>query len=609
MEKKLSGAALHHDKPIRLIDISPTGQMRLLNMAYARIAFGLAMIPVVATPFVAWLYQIKQSACAFLVWAALFSMIAVFVHFQFRRYRQDCSQLTEERVISKWLPRVHALAITYGLSLSTPIVIMSVDTFPFEFAILFLVTSASIMAGNATHQSPVLSAFQRFFAAGWGMSTLLIPWVFPDHWPYVMPLTALFILTIYKHAVVVHRFFLQQILLEEDSVRLAENYRLAKNEAEAALRAKNQFLTTASHDLRQPVQAMGFLIESIARRNQDQSLMPALLDLKQSVRSVTQMFNSLLDLSKIESGTMSVTLEPVRLDELAWDVATLFREEAKSRRLELRVRLSGDNAVVRADATLLRQSMINLMQNALRYTKHGGVLMATRRRGKDWRFEVWDTGMGIALEDREHIHSPFFRNEHAWHIDSAGHGLGLAVVSRCVALMQATHGFDSRVGRGSWFWIQLTAAEWSPTTHVALAAENTNVPSGKFTLRGNCLIVDDDPQVCAAWESLLVSWGLQVRCTDSATEAFQTISDGFQPQAIFCDQRLRAGESGFEVLRELLESCPQACGAMISGEFDSPQLRQAEQEGYLVLRKPLEPSELHAVLCRWLPEAGNGELG
>lgn len=608
MERRSSASSLPNAEPVRFSDISSAGQVRLLNMAFARIDYGFAMIPVIAAPFLAWLYQIKQDAKALLIWAVLGSLAAVVVHFQFRGYRQDCSRLTEDAVISKWLPKVHALAIAYGLSLSIPFMIMSVNAFPFEFAILFLVTCASIMAGNATHQSPVLSAFQRFFAAGWGSATLLIPWVFPDYWPYVMPLTALFILSIYKHAVLVHRFFLQQILLEEDSVRLAENYRLAKDEAEAALRAKNQFLTTASHDLRQPVQAMGFLIESIDRRNRDQSLTPALQDLKQSVRSVTQMFNSLLDLSKIETGAIAVALAPVRLNELAWDVATLFREEAKSRQLELRVRLSGDNAVVRADATLLRQSMINLMQNALRYTKRGGVLMATRRRGKEWRFEVWDTGMGIALEDREHIHSPFFRNEYAWHIDSAGQGLGLAVVSRCVALMQVTHGFDSRLGRGSWFWIQLPSAEWQTTAHVASAVETTDARS-EPTLHGNCLIVDDDPQVCAAWEALLGSWGLQVRCTDSATAAFQTIADGFQPQAIFCDQRLRAGESGFEVLQELLESCPQACGAMISGEFDSPQLRRAEQEGYLVLRKPLEPSELHAVLCRWLPEAGIGELG
>lgn len=107
-----------------------------------------------------------------------------------------------------------------------------------------------------------------------------------------MPLCISYILSIHRHSSIAHRFFLQQVKLEQDSKRLAEDYRRAKEQAEAALYAKNRFLTTAAHDLRQPVHAMGFLIESISRRNQDPALRPALQDLRQSVQSVTQMFNS-----------------------------------------------------------------------------------------------------------------------------------------------------------------------------------------------------------------------------------------------------------------------------------------------------------------------------
>lgn len=99
---------------------------------------------------------------------------------------------------------------------------------------------------------------------------------------------------------------------------------------------------------------------------------------------------------------------------------------------------------------------------------------------------------------------------------------------------------------------------------------------------------------------MLISWGIQVRCAASASEALDAIGPEFVPKAIFCDQRLRAGESGFDVLQMLLERCPEASGAMISGEYNSPELLRAEQEGYLVLRKPLQPDELHAVLSRWL---------
>ncbi len=579
-------------KIVRLADISPHGQIRLLDLSFARIAFGFSLLPVVATPFIIWLHQIDRPSAAYWLWALVFTLLAVAVQFQLRRYRGECRQSKPEQLIPRWLPRVHGLAWLYGLGLSTPVAFMAVDKVPFEFGLLYMVTCASIVAGNATHQSPILSSFQRFFAASWGVSTLLTPWVFPQHWPYVMPLTSLYILSIYKHAVLVHRFFLRQLWLEE-------GYREAMEQAEQALRAKNQFLTTASHDLRQPVHAMGFLIESISRRNLDPTLSPALQDLKQSVQSVSQMFNSLLDLSKIELGAQPVKLQTVALDPLISDVATLFREEAHARRIELRVRTSGGKALVHADPMLLRQSMINLMQNALRYTQRGGVLMAARRRAGGWQFEMWDTGVGIATHDQQRVYSPFFRPEHAWRIDNAGHGLGLAVVARCANLMGATQGLTSREGRGSRFWLRLPAARIAERR--ASTRSRDFSPAGRgTTLGGRCLIIDDEPQVRGAWQTMLNAWGMETMCAASGKDAFAALDAGFEPQAIFCDQRLRSGENGFELLQILLERCPDAVGAMVSGEFESPELGQAEQDGYLVLHKPIDPEALHALLRRLL---------
>ncbi|TPQ24706.1 response regulator, partial [Methylomonas koyamae] len=127
---------------------------------------------------------------------------------------------------------------------------------------------------------------------------------------------------------------------------------------------------------------------------------------------------------------------------------------------------------------------------------------------------------------------------------------------------------------------------------------------GDTRLHGRCLVVDDEPQVRSAWEALLCAWGISAVCVASAGEAFAELDAGFAPDAIFCDQRLRSGESGFELLQALLERCPEAAGAMISGEFDSPALAQAEQEGYLVLHKPLEPEALYTLLRQFLSETG-----
>ncbi|CAD6871859.1 ATP-binding response regulator [Methylomonas fluvii] len=589
-------------KPLRFADISPAGQASLLDMTHNRLVYSISIIPFVGMPFLYWKHYLDQNAWGLLVWTLSYFIAVVAVRLQQRQYRRDRASLDPLAAVAKWLPVIQRMALLHGAGLAALVIVVA-GRVPFEYALTLYMTLASIMAANATHQSPVFSAFRRFFAAGWGGCTLLTPWVFPEHWFLTLPLCLSYVLSIYRHSSIAHRFFLQQIKLEEDSAKLAENYRLAKIEAEAALRAKNQFLTTASHDLRQPVHAMGFLIESISRRNRDLLLGPALQDLRQSVQSVTQMFNSLLDLSRIESGAQPVNLQTVALDPLMNDVATLFREEARSRQIDLRVRLSGGRALVTADAMLLRQSMINLMQNALRYTQQGGVLMAARRRSACWQFEVWDTGVGIAEDDQQRIYSPFFRPEHAWRIDNAGHGLGLAVVARCADLMGASQGLSSREGRGSRFWLRLSAAAPSPERW-AMAADQAVAPVEQAAvLSGRCLVIDDEPQVRNAWQALLNSWGVETACAASANDALALLDAGFAPHAIFCDQRLRSGESGFELLQALLECCPDAAGAMISGEFNSPALAQAEQEGYLVLHKPLDPEALYALLSRLLPPA------
>jgi len=447
----------------------------------------------------------------------------------------------------------------------------------FEFQLLYLVTVAAIVAGNAVQSSPVLSIFRSFFLTGWGSVTLLVPYTFPEHWYYVLPLTLVYVRTMLKHSAISHRFFVQNIALKEEAARLAENSRLAKVEAETALNDKNRFLTTASHDLRQPVHAMGFLIESIAYRNHDVALVPALDDLRRSVRSLNLMFNSLLDLSKFESGAVELQPTTVALDTLMQEVATLFSEEARIRKLELRIRPTRGGTVI-ADPMLLRQSLINLAQNALRYTLRGGILICARRRGTDWRLEVWDTGMGVATEDKGKIFSPFYRNEYAWRIDNAGHGLGLSVVARCAELMRTRHGFESIEGRGSLFWIRVLAGEScaSGAPHQA----SSSMPNLLQPLGGRCLVVEDDLLAAAAWKSLMEAWHVDVRCATSGAEALAILNAGFKPQAILCDQRLRAGESGFDVLQSLLACMPNASGAMVSGEYDSPELKRAENEGY-----------------------------
>ena len=588
------GLSLDKDESASVL--SPEARLPLLEMAFRRLIFGIRAMPFVGVPFILWMVHLGLDIDAMLLWLAAYGLGNLWVIPNKSRLERDIATLPAEAVLTRWRPVAHRAALVHGLGVST-VSLITAGRVPIEFAFLLVSTQMSIVAGNATHQSPEFGTFKRFFLTAWGGCVALAPWSFPSMWVPTGFLMLFYVVAIHRHAKSSHHFFVRYAELEESSKRLAESYRVAKEEAEAALQAKSQFLTTASHDLRQPVHAMGFLIESIIHRNRDAAQLSALEDLRRSVSSVTLMFNSLLDLSRIENGGVHISRVQVDIDTLLRDVEILYREEARSRGLALRIHSSSRRRVALADPVLLRQSLVNLVHNALRYTSRGGVLLGARRRGPDWRLEVWDTGVGVANTDRGRIYSPFFRNEHAWRIDSAGHGLGLAVVARCAELMGAAHGFDSVEGRGSRFWIQFPAvsAEASPPR-----IEAGRPPQVYRQLSGTCLVIDDDPQVSSAWQSLMQAWGIDVRCAASAMEAFAHLDRGFQPQAILCDQRLRSGESGVDVLKALFARCPEASGAMVSGEYASPELQQAEQDGYLVLRKPVAVPQLYGLLEQWL---------
>jgi signal transduction histidine kinase/CheY-like chemotaxis protein len=565
-------------------DISPAGWVGLLDIAFARVKYGFGAMVVVSLPFIAWYIHLGQNPLGLVLWAAWYFVGLLVVRWLYRRYQRERTERLPEAIWRRWLPVVQGVALVYGTSMAVP-PLLTAGHATFEFQLIYMGSVAAIVAGNSVHSSPVLSVFRCFLLTGWGGVTMLVPFSFPGHWHYVLPLALLHTLTMLRHSAISHRFFLRNIVIQE--------------QAEQALYDKNLFLTTASHDLRQPVHAMGFLVESISRSNRDPALDAALADLRESVHSATQMFNALLDLSRIESGRVQIKTEAVNLTEMIANIATIFREEARNRGLELRVHLPANGAMTVADRTLLRQSLGNLLHNALRYTRQGGILLALRRRGSGWQCEVWDTGIGIATRDGADIFSPFFRNEHAWDIDSAGHGLGLAVVARCCALMGTKYGFHSREGKGSCFWIHLDGVKEVGHSTLAGLAVST-LPQAVPHWSGACLVVDDDPLVRSAWQTLMQSWGLQVACAESGGQALRLLESGFKPDVVFCDQRLRSGESGFELLCELLERLPDASGAMISGELDSPELAEAEEQGYLVLRKPVEPTELQAVLGHWL---------
>jgi signal transduction histidine kinase/CheY-like chemotaxis protein len=580
-------------------DISGSRHVQLLEMTHERLIYSFTAMPFVC--LAATLFHARQADATWLgLWALGYCMAYFLSQARKWAYQADKALLTPEQLLDRWIPKLKRVAGLHGLALCLPLV-LTAGSASFEFVTFWYLTLGAIIALNSTHQTPVLGVFTRFFHFSWNVATLLLVVAYPKDWPYIGLAVLMYTFGIYRHALMAHKFFLQQVRLEESSMRLATQFKQAKEQAETSLQEKNQFLATASHDLRQPVHAMAMLLEAVKLQNQDARLEPALRDLGQSLQSMSAMFNSLLDLSKLEAGVSQVQMMPVDLRSELAQIRSLFAHEAAQRQLSLALHLPRVAAVATCDVNLLRQVMLNLVQNALRYTLRGGILIGLRSRGEQWQLEVWDTGVGVAQSSQHDIYLPYFREEQAWSVQSEGHGLGLSVVARCAALMQAALGMNSRLGLGSRFWIRLPKTEMTtPWLHAAPASPLASSQPLPALNTGRCLIVEDDPQVTQAWRVLLQAWRVQAAFASNSAQAFEILQTGFAPHVVLCDERLRAGESGFELLKAILALEPQAHGAMISGEFSSPALALAESEGYLVFRKPVDLALIHDNLSRWL---------
>ncbi len=226
-------------------------------------------------------------------------------------------------------------------------------------------------------------------------------------------------------------------------------------QTQAALRAvatKNRFLASAAHDLRQPVHALSLYADWLGSEPEMvRDIAPRML---QSTRAINELFDSLFDLTRIEAGNYKVRLQQVDAAQLLTDLSKQYELAAQAKSLSLRVRVQP--TTLWADPVVLRRMLGNLISNALRHTKRGGVLIALRQREDLLVFEVWDTGVGIAPEHQQAIFQEFFRiSAHQGTEDSLG--LGLTIVSKLATLMGYQLSLNSVLGQGSVFRVMLPA--------------------------------------------------------------------------------------------------------------------------------------------------------
>ncbi len=277
--------------------------------------------------------------------------------------------------------------------------------------------------------------------------------------------------------------------LQESYATLERKVEERTRQLEIANQAKSRFLATASHDLRQPLHALGLFVAQLRGRTGVEDRKRIVAGIEAALSAVNELFNALLDISKLDAGVLVPKLNEFPVAQLLKRIETTFAGVAREKGLDFRV-ISSDGWV-RSDFILLERIVFNLVSNAIRYTSTGGVLVGCRRRGKGLRIEVWDTGAGIPHDQHQYIFSEFYRLEKPDQ-DPGGLGLGLAIVDRLCRLLKHPVDLKSKLGKGSCFRVTVPLIRaLADTAKPRTAARPTSVALDKRLV----VVIDDDPLV------------------------------------------------------------------------------------------------------------------
>jgi two-component system CheB/CheR fusion protein len=373
----------------------------------------------------------------------------------------------------------------------------------------------------------------------------------------------------------------------------------ARLEAERANLAKSRFLAAASHDLRQPLQSMSLIAGMLAKTATDPASQKLVARLDNMMVSIATMLNAMLDINQIESGIVRPHIVSVAASDLLTRLREKFADQAAAQKIDLRVVQS--SVTIATDPALLEQMLTNLLGNALKYTAAGRVLLGCRRQGKHLRFEVWDSGIGIAADQLEIIFDEYHQIDNAARDRSRGLGLGLSIVQRLGRLLGHKISVRSIPGRGSGFLVETPRSPAPSHATAPPPAPPRAAPAGAAIL-----LVEDDPDIRELLQNFLTEEGFQVAAASSGSAARALMRGGaFLPALILADYNLPGRESGLELAQDMRAQLGRTVPVIImTGDISTATLRLIAAANCVQVNKPTTLSGLLETISQLLAPAG-----
>ncbi len=465
----------------------------------------------------------------------------------------------------------------------------------------YLISLVMVILGMAAGAMPSLSAYLPAYVCYVVPALISLSWSLAgigDQGYILASLTLVFLGVNLMFARNVHDSLLQSLRLRFENLALIRQLREQKTIAEQTNHAKSRFLAAASHDLRQPLHALGLFVDAL-RGVQDEATRARLLSqVDASLDALGKLLNALLDISRLDAGVVEAQVEDFPLARVLEKLTGEFRALAEQKGLKFR--LLPCSVVVRSDPLLLERILRNLISNAIRYTETGRVGVGCRRRANRVEVQVWDTGRGIPDEDIGHVFDEFQQLDNPERDRAKGLGLGLAIVKRLCELLDYPLQVHSTPGKGSMFCIDLPLGR---TEAVLERRSGMTLPNLQAAQRV-VLVIDDEVDILDGMREILLHWGFGVLVAESLQQAEQVLAaHGRGPDAILADLRLRDHHTGIEAIEALQATYgAHVPGLILTGDTAPERLQIADTAGYRVLYKPVKPARLRVALQQLLAQ-------
>ena len=382
------------------------------------------------------------------------------------------------------------------------------------------------------------------------------------------------------------------ISIDVTNANLLQQVTAEKINAEQANAEKSRFLAAASHDLRQPLNAIGLFIQALSQRLSDKQHLDILSPLRQSFTALKGLLDTLLDLSRLDSGDLELDWQPVPLNSVVLPLLDEFQVKAAHKGLSLDYQAS--DVVIQTDPMVLARLLRNLLDNAVKYTHQGGISIQLSRHQDQLRLAVKDTGIGIPHQELGKIFNEYHQIANKRRDARKGIGLGLSIAQKMAHLLGSEVQVESEPGKGSTFSLTLPIVE----TEITEQEQPQRQASRLFGVR--VLLIDDDPNNLAAMSLVLKGHKCHVICAENDQQALNSLEQQ-RPDIILCDYRLMDDKTGVELIAQLRQALGEQVEAIIlSGDTEPEIIEHIKAQQLPLLHKPIDMHALEALIFQRL---------